>query len=351
MKRPLGLTLASVVLGMAALGQLLFAAFILFVSFVVKHDSSGPYTANTPGAPFTPAIMGYVFLGTALFIALLACWAITTIVGLLRLRNWARISILVIGGGLVFFGGFSIFGLIATWLIQSKLPPPPHLSHSIQLATFTVMGTFYAFIAAIGVWWLVYFNRATTRSLFVRPSPYPSGYDLTSADSTLPYSKPSRFSHVPVAIIILACLYFVSVFACLLMAFISFPALLFGFVITGVGTHILCLTFAIIAGLIGYGLLHLKNWARLAALAQIGLGFINMVLMLLPRYQSQIFLYNQQLMQRWHLPTAPMNTPEMTHVYMISGVAMALIVNALFVWLIERHRSAFQRTPPPPIPA
>jgi hypothetical protein len=351
MKRPIGLILAIIVLGMAALGQLLFAAFMLFVSFVAKHDSSGPYTPNTPGAPFNPAIMAYVFLGFALFVVLLAIWAITTAIGLLRLRNWARISILIIGGGMVFLGSLSTVGLIFTWIIQSRLPPPPHLSHTMQMATFSIMSAFYIFILAIGVWWLVYFTRATTRSLFVRPLSHPAGYDFTATDPAFPHSNPSRFGHVPVAIVIMACLYFVSAFACTIMALIPFPAFLFGFMITGASTHILYVVFAIFFGSVGYGLLHLKNWARIAALTQISLGFINIVLMLSPRHQSRSLLYNQQLMERWHLPAAPANTPDMTHVYMISGIATALVVNVIFFWLIERHRSAFQQTPPPPVPA
>jgi hypothetical protein len=351
MKRPIELILATIILGMAALGQLLFAALMLFVSFVAKHDSSGPYTPNTPGAPFTPAIMAYVLLGFALFVVLLAVWAITTAIGLLRLRNWARISVLIIGGGMAFLGGLSAFGLIITWIIQSRLPPPPHLSHNIQMATFSIMSAFYIFILAIGVWWLVYFTRATTRALFVRPSSRPGGYDFIATDPAFPRSSPRRFGHVPIAIIIMACLFFISVFVCVIMAFIPFPVFLFGFVLSDRSAHLLFIGLAIFSASVGYGLLHLKNWARLAALIQFGLGFINIALMLLPRNQSQIFLYDQQLMQRWYLPASPANTPEMTHVYMINGFATALVINVVFIWLIERHRNAFQQTPPPPIPA
>jgi hypothetical protein len=42
--------------------------------------------------------------GGCVFYAILATWAILTVIGILRLRPWARYSILIIGGGLAGIG-------------------------------------------------------------------------------------------------------------------------------------------------------------------------------------------------------------------------------------------------------
>ncbi|HTD96193.1 MAG TPA: hypothetical protein VK627_04670 [Edaphobacter sp.] len=345
MKRPFGLLLATIVLGLLALGQLLMATLMAIVTAAGRHVTPATAAVAVPAAQ--PFIL-FFGIGLSLFLAVLAVWAIFTIVGLLRLRNWARISVLIIGGCLAFFGCVSALGMIAGLFFASKFDTHSNAAPHMQAIVFGVMALFYAIVAAIGIAGLVYFNRAAIRALFIGAADYPLG----PTHLIPPYGKPSRFAHVPTAITIIACLDFVSTVICAVMAFVPFPAFFLGFILTGAGAHTLYLALAILSGFLGYGLLHLDNRARIATLSLLGLGFLNMGLTLFPWYQSQFRLYNQQIMQKLQVPgVATTPTPDLTYAYMIVGVGFTLIFNGILFWLIQRHRGSFLRTPPPPTPA
>jgi hypothetical protein len=117
MKRPFGLLLATIVLGLLALGQLLMATLMAIVTAAGRHVTPATAAVDVPAAQ--PFIL-FFGIGLSLFLAVLAVWAIFTIVGLLRLRNWARISVLIIGGCLAFFGCVSALGMIAGLFFASK---------------------------------------------------------------------------------------------------------------------------------------------------------------------------------------------------------------------------------------
>jgi hypothetical protein len=63
--------------------------------------------------------MTYLVLAISVFYAALAVWAILTVIGILRLRSWARYSVLIIGGGLAVIGVFAVFGTLVS---RSMLP-------------------------------------------------------------------------------------------------------------------------------------------------------------------------------------------------------------------------------------
>ena len=127
-----------------------------------------------------------------------AAWQIATIIGLLRLRNWARYSVLVLGRPATLFGLFCTLRLIfsarpparASWprrpTWQSSTPgrSPPHL---MQVG-LPGPGTFlHSPVTAIGIWWLVYFNRARSSST--------SCPRATRATRT-PYSTAAAWPHI-----------------------------------------------------------------------------------------------------------------------------------------------------------
>src|SRR5271156_2340944 len=95
MKRPIGLILSAIVLSLAALFLLLLTALTAFASIFAQHQ---------PSIAATPHFALYLMLAVSAFYAVLATWAIFTVIGILRLRSWGRYSILIIGGGLAFIG-------------------------------------------------------------------------------------------------------------------------------------------------------------------------------------------------------------------------------------------------------
>src|SRR5271155_4602312 len=110
MKRPVGLILSAIVLSLAALFLLLLTAVMAFAGIFARHQ---------PSIALMPHLLMYVMLACSVFYAALAVWAILTVIGILRLRSWARYSILTVGGGLAVIGVFAVFGILVS---RSMLP-------------------------------------------------------------------------------------------------------------------------------------------------------------------------------------------------------------------------------------
>lgn len=358
MKRPIGLILTTIVLGLIALFTLFSSAIMLFGAFIGRHATLTP-TAAAGAPPVAANFVLFFSIGMSLFMALLVTWAILTIVGLLRLRSWGRISILIIGGCLAAIGGLSAAGLVislivsSTWNQPGNLPPslPPHFM-AFLLASIAF---FYACLAAVGIWWLVYFNRAKVKAFFVSPAvnaysqSVAYGYPVDPTYTAPQFGKRGRFANVPVGIVILGWFFLLSTFMCVVMAFVPFPAFLLGFIVSGPAKYAVYLIFTACSGYIGYGLLHLDNRARVAALAFLGFGIMNMASMLLPWGRSHFLLYNQQLMQRFQVPGVPTTPmPGLTYVSLIVGGLTGLAFSGFLIWLLNRHSDAFLRTPPAP---
>lgn len=355
MKRPIGLILTTVVLGLLALFDLLSAAMMLFGAVVARRVPIEPTAASNAPAVATNFLLLFS-IAASLLMVLLATWAIATIVGLLRLRKWGRISVLIIGGCLAGMGGMSAMGLVivsSTWKQPGTLPPnlPPHFAALILGS----IAFFYACLAAVGVWWLVYFNRARVKAFFVTPGivayGQPAGYahPVDGGYAAPQTMKRGRFANVPVGIVVLACLFLFSSLMCVLMCLLPFPAFLLGFIVSGPAKCALYLVIAAWSGYIGYGLLRLDNRARLATLGIVGFGVVNMVCIVLPWGRSQLLLYNQQLMQRWQMPGVPTTPmPGVTYASLIVGTLMGLAFDGFLLWFLYRHSDAFFRTPREP---
>jgi hypothetical protein len=345
MKRPVGVILASIVLGLIAAAQLLFAALMAFSAYTIGHHGLGIYPPPGSAAATPPpaVLIASISLAFSLFLVLLAAWAIVTIVGLVRLRNWARYSVLVIGGCMAALGLLSVCGIILVAAVSAQAAPTPGVPTHVMQAIWLITALFYAAIAAVGIWWLTYFNLRSVKTFFT-PNPY-------APNATLP--PPPGFPNTPstpTAIIVIACLFLLSTLGCLIALFLPFPAFLYGFILSGPIVKVIYIALGLLTAAIGIGLLRLDNRARLATYGLIALGAINLCLLATPWYRAGFRSYNLQLTESlrpaWVPPTPP---------FVFSGPILALsavfglAVYAAILWLLHRHRAAF--TPPPSGPA
>src|SRR5271170_1083382 len=225
MRRPIGLILSAIVLSLAALFLLLMTALMAFGGF---------FTAHQPSSVMAPHLVMYFMFAFSAIYAALAVWAILTVIGILRLRLWARYSILIIGGGLAVFCILGVFGiLLGRTMSPAMQAKQPGVDPHIFSIVFLFMAAINLLIAAVGIWWLIYFNLRSIRELFSNPAQL-----LQSSDSA------SIFTHAPTAIKITGCLILFSAVCCLLCAFLPFPAFLLGFVIPPAATHFVYIGYA-----------------------------------------------------------------------------------------------------------
>jgi hypothetical protein len=155
---PGGVSLAAAVLSLLVC----FGAVCLIGSvaalFVTRH-------------PLVPhfATARILFAGFDLLFLVVLVWCAWTVVGLFRLRSWARYSILVIG-----LLDFLFFALLCAGTIYVRFTPivvslDAHPSPAVPFpvgAILLSLALIYGAIALIGVWWLVYFNLRTVRLAF-----------------------------------------------------------------------------------------------------------------------------------------------------------------------------------------
>ncbi|MGA3372785.1 MAG: hypothetical protein ABSC48_13595 [Terracidiphilus sp.] len=326
MKRPSGVVFSAVLLILGSLFQLLMALGMAFSGAISQTQiRSGGFPGATTNAPMPGWMPAFMYVLCVFFVAL-AAWGILTAVGLIRLRRWARYSMLVIGGISALFGLVSSLGTLCVMLVPLPVPSGMDASQAetVQAMTkvmFGGMAFFYGFVCALGVFWLVYFNRKRVREAF-------AGTTGEVVESRRPF-----------LISVLAVLNLIGAVSCLLMAFLPLPGAIFGWILNGWGKAALYLVFAVLAALVGIGLWQLKQWAWRLALAVQALGVVNTAVYLVN--PSLILRYSAEIQQSM-TPMQP-QLPErfQTMMYTASfsfGVLFCIAIVAILIY----YRKAFQ---------
>jgi hypothetical protein len=293
------------------LGALLTAAAIVFI----------PVPSNGPALPDS---LRYVTAGIMVFVVGLAVFGVFTGVGLLRLKNWARISALIWAGFAVVFGGLAmVFGFL--------MPLPTTSSEAIQMMPVVrvVVLVFYGVPLGIGIWWLIFLNRRKIADQFA------GRIDTASARAEeFLLEKPIG----PLPIMVLAGFQLVSsILTAMLLLLFPLPAILFGYVIHGkTGTLVFLLT-CLVSAVIGVGLLKLKPWAYTLGMAWMAFGLISGVASLLsPNYEAVM----QEALKSMPFQTPFTNTHEFFRQIQPS-VFIGLLFPLAILGLLIFYRSRF----------
>jgi len=156
--KPGGIYLAAIVLALMGVFGLLTLAFSIVTLFLARHAI----------APTIPSVRVALALVHLLLLTAVA-WCFCTVVGLFRFRKWARYSIMVLG--ILDFLFFLALSASLAWLhgnpFVTAMDARPHPSMPFSPGALMLgLSAFYALLALIGVWWVVYFNLARVRDCF-----------------------------------------------------------------------------------------------------------------------------------------------------------------------------------------
>jgi hypothetical protein len=332
MKRPFGVTFSAVLLMLGSLLQLPIALLMAFAG-VVLHKQIG--SGGLPGAPgplpsWFPAYM-YALCG---FFIALALWGILTSVGLLRLRRWARFSILIIGGALALIGVASLPVTLVMLFVPMNVASGADASQvqSVQTITRIIFGAIalmYALIAAVGISWLVYFNKKKVRELFA------------GVAGSIPQSRR------PFLISVLAVLNLIGAVGCVLMFFLPLPAVIFGLILYGWQKAAIYLVFAALQAAVGIGLWRLHEWGRKLALGVLAFGVVQAAVYLVR--PSLLLRYTAEVNRIMGTTQSPLPTQSQAMIYELSFGLSALFCIAIVAVLVY-YRAAF-RPPAEPQPS
>jgi hypothetical protein len=279
MRRPAGVIVAAVVLGlMTCVG--LFGTLISFATVFFVHNPALP---NQAAVKMIMAVVSLIFLAWFVFCAFV-------VVGLFRMRQWARYSIIVIGALTAVFGAALCIGMIAVRNFASPQGPAAPANMSIF---FIFMGLFYGGIGLIGVWWMVYFNFKSVRLAFAGQATAESLATLGGLISAVP----SRSGWHIVVIVYAWLLIFGSIsFAC--MGLLHFPLYLFGMVLYGLPAVVTGVVWGGASLFAGVGLIRRKYAAWWTALVLQGGGLLSMTFFLLPGPRQSMFAAQMELQHR-----------------------------------------------------
>jgi hypothetical protein len=265
------------------------------------------------------------------FMICLSIFGIATGIGLILLKNWARISVLIWGGLAVFFG---VLGIPIALLMPLSVPPgtaelPPgsvQLLHGMLLAI-------YGLPLAVGVWWLILFNRKTIKAQFVGTA--------SPSDSDVP-QKP----RCPLPVAVLAWLYITSILNLLFLPFfpVHAPVFLFGILLPDrFGPAVLILSFLAFT-VSGVGLLKLKPWSYSLTIGlQVFWLTSTAVSMLRPNYKAVMQSFLKQMGNSMHLPESQFSSNPFIQYFgwlMVFGLLVAGAILGLLVYYRERFLEA-----------
>jgi hypothetical protein len=287
-----------------------------------------PFPGNAAGFP---PFMRTLSLATMGFMMCLSVFGIATGIGLILLRNWARVSVLIWGGFSVFFGGFGIvIAFLAPFLQTPDAAQLP--AESVRLVRW-IMLVIYGIPLTAGIWWLILFSRKSVKAQFSGPD--------DSANAGLP-QKP----RCPLPIAVLAWFYITSILNFILLPLLPFrvPVLVFGRVLpgsTGVAVLLLsCLTLVVC----GIGLLKLKPWSYSLTIGlQVFWLASTAVSLLSPNYDAVMKSFLRQMESSLQLPRTQFSMGYFTHHYgwaVVLGFSFAGAILALLVYYRPRFLKA-----------
>ena len=262
---------------------------------------------------------------------LLIVWGVATSIGILKLRPWARISIIVMSGGAIFICLIAAVAIMGAALEHSE---------SQAAAAGALVAAMCAVPVGIGTWWVLLFTRKRIIAQFA------SGADSERVLSAATISPAA--GTIPVSVVIIALWFFLG-------ALVDFHAIFFRplstILVTVLGAHLrryaaVCAFIVMmqLRTIIGIGLFYRARWARAAGIALCAYFDVNSVVtFILPGSLNRFANWVRSLAGQ-SLSLSADNMDFLRHLHVLALVIEMLVPTAVLYFLWSR-RAAFY--PPP----
>ena len=305
MSRPASVTAAAVVVVAGSVFAIIGGIASVYFALSPGFRAMRPQAAN-------PTFVTGILIALAAITLAFAAWGIATSIGLVRMRSWARVSLVVFAVLLAFISLISAVGVFAATPVQPGMAP--QMARNLR---YGVAGV-YAIPFAIALWWLIQFNMASTKAAFANANP-----------DALVNGRPLSMSIIGYLLIIGGAF-------CVIPLLMGMPGYIAGGVLTGWPARALYAAFGGAELYAGIGLLALREPARVAAIAVCCLGPLNgIALALIPGAQARF-----EAVQRAQLHTLvpPASVPPHSYLLpVVLGSALALVP----IWFLVTRRTAF----------
>lgn len=303
----------------AAVVGILIAAFGILIALVTIAGVSVMSPPNTaalpPFAKSVSIVMMILFCGVAIF-------GIFSAIGVLKRKNWARISMLVWGGVMAFLCGIAL-----VFLLFVPLPEGPEDSPLSPNVLRLIVSFAYGIPMAIGVWWLWLFNQRSVKEQFAA-----SG----SVEGT---DRVAAVPRCPVPLAILAGFSIFSMGTTLLlfpMMHLPINMILFGFRFHGIPGAVVFVVSSVLFLTGSIGMLRLKRWSYPLMLGQYFFWMASGTISLLsPNFERNV----QEVFSQMNLPEGP--AAQAAFVQTRTFGILTLLPSVLLVWLLLYYHTRF----------
>jgi hypothetical protein len=279
--------------------------------------------------PPLPSFAAAFAEGTVAFVMALGIYGVFSGVGLLRLKNWARISTLVWSGVTVV-----ISTLVLVVFAVAPFPPSPNTPPNFAGIMRAALLLFYGLPLAIGIWWLILFNRQSVANQFVQPASGP--LDASGLPEPISASKPA----VPLPIAVLGVFFAISSLSAISPLFFPVPVILFGHAIRGAAETSAWVGFCIATLAAGIGLLRLKPWGYVLALGLQLLGLLSGIVTLTSGNYPALMHEAMSSIQAKFGGEYPEYPPGQVMTFSYAGLAVPVLILALLVYYRSRFLKA-----------
>lgn len=353
-KRPVGLVLAAIVLALFSCMGVLSGVSVLLTAVFIHPPEVEQYR-----------LIEVVQIAFGIFLLLLCGLCGWMVVGLFRVKKWARIGMIVLGAVVAVFSFLS--AVLYFVLAFASIPIPegsPTIAPAMMKLVFFGLAGFSLVFTLIGMWWLVYFNLRHVRALFagndsagngartqpgvLLQAPVQAAGVATQAGGTWIAPNAPKRDTIEILVICVAVLYLLGALCGLFDAVARFPLFLMGFTLRGWPAAAVFLVIAAIDVGLGIGLLRRAKAAWIGALIFDAVGLVWMASLFSPGVRAAMVNYQQSLIQSWSgmLPQPPpaqtqLQTQLMGPMLDISAVLGTLVIILIF-WLLLRARPLFE---------
>jgi hypothetical protein len=339
MPRSTAITVSAVVVIIGSAFALLCGAMMVLGSV---------FALNSSHAADAPVNLGYVLIIEAFFTFGFGAWGLASGIGLWKTKEWARISTLVYAAILVVLS-------VPTALAMALVPLPNTPSSNDPSPPFNIMlmvrvgGTLvYALFAALGGFWLYFFNTQKVKVQFrgQQFSMAAGQAEGTGVPSEISGVRFGPDQHVrPLSITIIGWYLIISsAFAVLslvltnaLFTRLKLPFFFLGVFLFGPGAYLLLMVWMAVQVVAAVGLLKLKSWGLYATVALQCLALLNMVMIVaIPANRLRF----QEIMESFRFSAGGQLYQSMPMFPMWIGLLGSLpIIVAILFFLISQKKS------------
>jgi hypothetical protein len=320
MKRSIGVTICAVIAFLLSGVALFGGALMFFVVSLVQIQGNRP--------PF-PEVTFFMGIGVGVLLIGFAAWGVAAGVGLLRHREWARVSMLVYIGLLLFLSFPGLFLSVVPIPIPSNAENSELFKQTL-LSMRIFVAVFYGILILLSSFLLWFLNTRAIKDHF--------------RDVNSPHVHPR-----PISISIIGWYLLTSVFLFPVIFSLHFPLFFFGFFLKGWSAAMIWPTMCLLQVIMGIGLLKLKAWARVISICYFAFFIFNSFAeVLIPGTQARFEEAEVEIQRILAIPpTALGTTPNQLHFQMWFGVVFSFLLFGIPLWFLIRTKRAFAPAPQP----